>query len=134
MTNTHLNVDIPNWRKELGHQLRQARKDLFLRQEDLRKRVGIHINMIGRYENGEAAPDLDVLINLAKALEIQEIKIGTSRIQIAQDGEVRASTPGKQLRLEFGKEYIFDNETSSVKIQPRREGLLITPDRREASA
>lgn len=122
-----------DWKKELGIQIREGRRDSLLRQEELRERAQVHINMISRYERGGSAPELDVLIRLAIALNIEEFRIGDYRILIkAADGV--AATPGpKQLRLEFGKEYVFDGGTSRMKIQPSRDGLFIAPEKRKTA-
>jgi len=119
-----------DWKKELGIQIRDGRRDSLLRQEELKERAQVHINMISRYERGASAPELDVLIRLATALNIEEFRIGEYRVAIkAADGVAVPSGP-KQLRLEFGKEYVFDGGTSCMKIQPSREGLFIIPQKR----
>jgi transcriptional regulator with XRE-family HTH domain len=121
-----------DWKKELGIQIRDGRRDSLLRQEDLRERADVHINMISRYERGDSAPELDVLIRLAIALNIEELRIGDYVITIrAADGVAAPSGP-RQLRLEYGKEYVFDGGNSSMKIQPSKEGLFITPEKRKA--
>jgi transcriptional regulator with XRE-family HTH domain len=123
-----------NWKKELGIQIRDGRKDSLLRQKDLRERADVHINMISRYERGDSAPELDVLIRLAIALNIEELKIGDYIVTIrTADGAAAPSFP-KQLRLEFGKEYVFDGGASRLKIQPSRDGLFITPEKRKEIA
>jgi transcriptional regulator with XRE-family HTH domain len=127
---------IMNWKKELGIQIRDGRHDLFLRQKDLRERANVHLNMIGRYETGQAAPELDVLIQLAIALEKEEFRIGDHLVLIKAAAGARpiaASPKQMRLRLEYGKEYVFDAGNSSVKIQPSKEGLFITPAQRKAS-
>lgn len=127
--------NMMNWKKELGIQIREGREDSYLRQKDLRSRAGVHINMISRYERGEAAPDLDVLIRLASALDKQEFRIGEYRVLIKSAAETDdASSHTKQMRLEYGKEYMFDGGDSSMKIQPSKEGLFITPEKRKATA
>jgi transcriptional regulator with XRE-family HTH domain len=119
-----------DWKTELGIQIREGRRDSFLRQEDLRERAQVHVNMISRYERGAAAPELDVLIRLAVALEKEEFRIGDYRISIspANEAGVPSSDP-RQMRLEYGKEYVFHTDSSSVKIQPSKEGLFICPQK-----
>ena len=91
--------------------------------------------MISRYERGEAAPELDVLIRLASALDKEEFRIGDHRVLIKAATEAdNASSRTKQMRLEYGKEYVFDGDNSSMKIQPSKEGLFITPEKRKATA
>lgn len=120
---------MDDWKKELGIQLRQGRRDLSLRQADLKRLAQVHLNMIGRYERGDAAPDLNVLIRMALALGLEEIQIGNSTVSIRSKEKSASSPIPKQLRLEFGREYLFDDGTSCVKIQPSREGIFIVPEK-----
>lgn len=126
-----------DWKKELGIQLREGRGDLNLLQDEVAKRAKVHPNMIGRYENGGSGPELDVLIRLAIVLEKLEFRIGDRLVIIraadsATDSEKISSQP-KQLRLKYGDEYIFDSRGTSMRIQPSKEGLLITPAQRKAT-
>jgi transcriptional regulator with XRE-family HTH domain len=123
-----------DWKKELGIQIREGRSDKFLKQDELSKLADVHTNMISRYERGESAPELDVLIRLATKLGKQEFQIGDNVVSIRPAGEATEvpSLP-RQLRLKYGEEYIFDSRGSSMKIQPSKEGLFITPAQRKAS-
>jgi transcriptional regulator with XRE-family HTH domain len=126
-----------DWKKELGIQLREGRGDLSLLQDDVAKDVKVHPNMIGRYENGGSGPELDVLIRLAVALEKQEFRIGDYLVIIRAvddaDDAGRIPSQPKQLRLKYGEEYVFDSRGTSMKIQPSKEGLFITPAQRKAT-
>ncbi len=113
-----------DWKEEIGNQIKEGRKDQFLEREDLCKRVDLHVNMIGRYERGESGPELDVLIKLAIALEKWEFKIGEHVVAIKPaEGETPSSRP-RQLRLEYGKEYVFVHG-SPPKIPPSKEDSFI---------
>ncbi len=126
-----------DWKKELGIQLREGRNDLNLLQKDVAKQVKVHTNMIGRYENGGAGLDVDVLIQLAVALDKHEFRIGDYFVIIRAvddaDNVARISSQPKQLRLKYGEEYVFDSHGTSMKIQPSKEGLFITPTERKAT-
>lgn len=114
-----------DWKKELGIQVREGRDDLNLLQEELGERVALHKNMIGRYETGVSGPELDVLIKLAVALEKQEFRIGDHIVIIKPaQGVAEASSHPRQLRLEYGKEYVFTHG-SPTKIPPGRESLFL---------
>lgn len=123
-----------DWKKELGIQIREGRQDSSLRQEDLRERAQVHLNMISRYEHGISAPELDVLIRLAIAINVGEFRIGDHLIVIKTADGVAARTGPKQMRLEFGKQYFFDGGTSRMRIQPSRDGLFITPEKLKANS
>ncbi|MGA3079814.1 MAG: helix-turn-helix transcriptional regulator [Terracidiphilus sp.] len=121
-----------DWKKELGIQIREARRDSLLSQGDLGRRAHVHINMIGRYEQGDSAPELDVLIELAIALNIEKLRIGKHSVIIKVADGVEVPSGVKQLRLEFDKEYVVDGGGSRMKIRPTRDGLFIVPEKRKA--
>lgn len=53
-----------------GKRLNELRKNRGLSQEELAKAVGIHTNVLGRYEREEAKPSIDIAISLAEKLEV----------------------------------------------------------------
>ncbi len=123
---------MADWKSELGEQIRERRKDRFWNQDDLSRRAQIHVNSISRYETGHSAPELDVFLRLAAALGKHEFKIGEHIIMVKSATEsVGASVP-EQLRLEYGREYVFESSESLVKVQPNKSGLVITPGKRTA--
>jgi transcriptional regulator with XRE-family HTH domain len=46
------------------------RKEKKISQGELAEKVGIHNNVLGRYERGEATPSVDMAAKLAEALEV----------------------------------------------------------------
>ena len=52
--------------KRLG-ELRKTKK---LSQGQLADKAGIHANILGRYERGEAKPSIDIALKLAETLEV----------------------------------------------------------------
>ena len=122
-----------DWKKELGIQLREGRRDSNLSQDDVAKKIKIHLNMIGRYEGGVSGPELDVLIQLASVLDKREFRIGNHLVVIKGVGEEEDEKPishPKQLRLVYGEEYVFEGPEVSMKIQPSRVGLFISHSER----
>lgn len=53
-----------------GLHLKQLRLERGLSQQELATRAGAHVTYISRLERGEAAPGLDLLDQLARALEV----------------------------------------------------------------
>jgi hypothetical protein len=51
-------------------------------------------------------------------------------VSIHSEKKSGAPAVPKQLRLEFGKEYVFDDGHATVRIQPGREGIYILPEKR----
>ncbi|QTY28269.1 helix-turn-helix transcriptional regulator [Flavobacterium sp. CS20] len=55
-------------------------------QGELAKQVGVHTNVMGRYERGEAKPSIDVAMKLADALGVSlDFLAGKSDQQIDQE-------------------------------------------------
>ncbi len=55
-----------------GDRLRALRKKSGLNQEELAERVGVHLNTISRWENGDDAPKMAFTRKLAQALDVPE--------------------------------------------------------------
>jgi transcriptional regulator with XRE-family HTH domain len=53
-----------------GTRLATVRKDRKVSQSELAAHAGIHNNVIGRYERGEAAPSIEIAGKLAEALKV----------------------------------------------------------------
>lgn len=122
-----------SWKEELGSQLRGGRTDLFLNQQELCTRVGLHVNSVSRYENGVSAPELDVLIRLAAALEMEDFIIEKHIVTIKPSApSAEKSHEPRQLRLEYGKEYVFDDGEAQLKLQPGKSGLFIASQKKTA--
>jgi transcriptional regulator with XRE-family HTH domain len=61
---------IPILTVDFARRLTAARKEKGLTQQALADRVGIHVTQIRRYEAGTNGPTLDVLRNIATALNV----------------------------------------------------------------
>ena len=53
-----------------GSRLITIRKERKISQGELAEKVGIHANVLGRYEREEATPSVDVAVKLAEALGV----------------------------------------------------------------
>jgi ribosome-binding protein aMBF1 (putative translation factor) len=63
--------------------LRRTRK---LSQEQLAQAVGVHPNILGRYERGEAKPSIEIATKLADALEVSlDQLVGREKIQLDKE-------------------------------------------------
>jgi transcriptional regulator with XRE-family HTH domain len=66
--------------------LTELRKSKKLSQDQLAKKVGVHTNVLGRYERGEAKPSIDIAFKLADALEVSlDYLVGKSDLQLDKD-------------------------------------------------
>ena len=55
-------------------------------QQELAKKVGIHANVLGRYERGEARPFIEMGVKLAQALGVSaDYLLGNTELEIDSD-------------------------------------------------
>jgi transcriptional regulator with XRE-family HTH domain len=52
-----------------GKKLKESREDKNFSQNELAKAIGVHHSIIGKYERDEVKPTIDVVKNLAAALD-----------------------------------------------------------------
>ena len=68
---------------EFGERLTKIRKEKKMSQQELAKKVGIHPNVLGRYERGEARPFVEMGLKLSQALNVSaDYFLGNSDLQI----------------------------------------------------
>lgn len=71
---------------ELGDNMMLLRKKKGLSQADLGKLIGTSGDVIGRYERGDINPSIDVVTNIANALEISiDYLVGKTKIVMDKD-------------------------------------------------
>lgn len=63
-------TDDPRVRGNLGRNLRRAREQRELTQEDVSERSGVHATEVSRIEAGKRDPRVSTLERLAKAVEV----------------------------------------------------------------
>ncbi len=61
--------------KEIGKKLKAARTKMDLTQEEVAKKVGMHVNSYAKLERGEVGASIDTLSKLAKTLKIKSSDI-----------------------------------------------------------
>ena len=64
----------PLHRKAIGKALLRCRQKARLSQEALAEEAEVHPNYVGRIERGECAPTVEILVRLAKALNVRPYK------------------------------------------------------------
>ena len=52
-----------------GKKLRESREDKGISQSELARKLGVHHSIIGKYERDEVKPTIDVVKNIAAALD-----------------------------------------------------------------
>jgi len=55
--------------KELGERIRELRTECGLSQKQLAAKIGVATNTVSQYESGKSKTSIDVLANLAVALD-----------------------------------------------------------------
>lgn len=70
----------------LDKRLTELRKQNKLSQDALAKKIGVHPNVIGRYERGEAKPTIDVATKMADVFEVSvDYLVGKTDLLIDQN-------------------------------------------------
>jgi transcriptional regulator with XRE-family HTH domain len=110
-----------SWKHDLGRQIRQERDSAGITQAELAKQLNVSRQMIGRYEAGEDAPAVDVLVEIARVLDI-DFQVKGILLRFEQ-GSNRPKLLHKQLKLEFDKPRRFDR--AQIEITPSEGKILI---------
>jgi len=111
-----------DWLRDLGAQIRNAREVAELTQAQLAKSLSVSRAQLSNYENGKSPPNVNVVTEIAKALET-EFVVGGYRISRDDLIQRPAEAAGEQLCFEFGREHRFS--VASVKIMPSKDSILI---------
>ena len=68
---------------QFEERLLAIRKEKKMSQSELAKKVGIHANVLGRYERGEARPFVEMAAKLANALEVSlDYLVGNTELEL----------------------------------------------------
>jgi transcriptional regulator with XRE-family HTH domain len=110
-----------SWKHELGRQIKQARESADLTQADLAKQLDVSRQMIGRYEAGQDAPAVDVLVEIGRILEM-EFQVRGVLVKFEQSSK-HPKLLRKQLKLDFEKPRKFDG--AQIEITPSEGKILI---------
>jgi len=71
---------------EFAERLSAIRKEKKISQQELAQKVGIHANVLGRYERGEARPFVEMGLKLAQALGVSsDYLLGNTDLEIDTD-------------------------------------------------
>lgn len=70
----HIEADRAAYQAKFGDQLRLARLERRLTQDQLAERAGLHRTYIGHLERGRCSPTLATLERLARALDLDDIR------------------------------------------------------------
>ena len=63
--------------------LTELRKQKKISQEELAKKIGVHQNVIGRYERGEARPSIELASKLANVFEVSlDYLVGNTDLEL----------------------------------------------------
>jgi transcriptional regulator with XRE-family HTH domain len=112
-----------SWKGALGGEIRKYRRKARLTQEELAEKVGLHPNMISRYETGTAAPDVQLLGAIALEIGMSQFKFNGSLFSV-KPSEPQTTEPVEQLKLNLGQEYVYPQAT--VSITPTKLMITIT--------
>lgn len=92
----------------LGKRIKQLRAEQKISQEELASKIGVHTNHLSRYERDLTSPSIDVVIKMAKALEVS--------IDFLIFGELKPELNDKDLVSLFSKvELLNGKQKETVK-------------------
>jgi hypothetical protein len=80
--------------------------------------------MIGRYEAGGAAPDVNLLGRIASYLRMEQFNVNGYQFAVRPQTESPGPDTSEQFRLAFDKEHVYTGAT--LRITPTRLNLTIT--------
>jgi DNA-binding XRE family transcriptional regulator len=111
------------WKQDLAEQIRQAREDLDMTQDELAHALGVSRQMVINYEKptNSSVPVVDVFAKMSVVLE-KRFRIKGLLVGVDQTSS-RLTTVPKQLRLDFEKSGTFDNAV--ITITPKEGQILI---------
>jgi len=111
------------WLTELGEQIRQAREKAKLSQAELAKNLSVSRGQLSNYENGKCPPNVNVVTELAAALNTEFLVRGYRIGLNGAEHRTPISVP-HQLCLEFDVDHRFPSAT--VTIRPTSDAILIS--------
>ena len=97
----------------IGTRIARRRKELGMTQEDLAVKLGVSAQAVSKWENDASCPDISLLPNLVKTLNIttDELLTGkTSKVQVLPEPQ-RKSLDELTMRI-----YVFSAEGDKVKV------------------
>ena len=106
------------WQQELGQQIRDARRRAGRTQKELAVHLSVSREQLSNYENGKSAPAVNVVAEIAAALDTQFEIAGC---KIAKDDLKRASAPPpeQQLCFAYDTEHRFTGTTLTIHRGPK---------------
>ena len=102
---------------ELANRLAELRKQKGLSQEELADRLGVSRQAISKWERGEASPDTDNLIELAKIYDISlDELVGLSSSNKEEPKEEPKEESANSVRIDDDGIHIVDDEGQRIEI------------------
>lgn len=112
-----------SWKRDLGEQIKKARKSVRMTQQELGDQIDVSRQMISRYEAGLDAPAVEVLARIALLLEAEFQVRGCRVVFERTEGRFTPRAVIKQFELPFDKPHRFPRAV--VEITPRYRSILI---------
>jgi transcriptional regulator with XRE-family HTH domain len=110
------------WQHELGRQIREARKFRGLSQRQLANHLSVTREQLSNYENGKSAPPINVVAEIAAALD-WEFEVGGCKI--SKDQLKPSSVPPSQPQLCFAYDTEHRFSDAALTIKPSRKSIVI---------
>jgi transcriptional regulator with XRE-family HTH domain len=114
-----------SWKKELGEQIKTARLRVELSQEQLADKLSVSRVQLGNYEKGKSAIPVNILTEIADALEVESFTIAGYKIVPHEYAPKPVPAPSQQLPLAFGREQRFASASVNI-VSTESDGVVIT--------
>lgn len=108
-------------RNEIAHQIRDARIDAGLTQQELADYLEVSRQMVGRYETGKDEPSISVIARAGSILGVSFEISGVRIVCEAVDPQEKRQVVPQQSRFDFGKVSRF--EGALIEITPNKGKL-----------
>jgi transcriptional regulator with XRE-family HTH domain len=111
-----------NWQQELGRQIRDARKRSGYTQEGLAAHLTVSREQLSNYENGKSAPPVNVVAEIAAALDT-EFEIAGCKIAKDDLKRIPTALTEQQLCFAYDTEHRF--KATTLTIRTSRKSIII---------
>ncbi|MGA3372520.1 MAG: helix-turn-helix transcriptional regulator [Terracidiphilus sp.] len=120
-----------DWKEELGGKIKAARLHAGLTQDQLANKLPVSRVMLGYYEKGQSAIPVNILTEIARALQVDTFTVGGYRIVPEEYAPKPVLAPAQQLAFPFGEERRFTD--ASLRVDPTESsgGVIVTAVFRE---
>ncbi len=106
--------------KNFGNRIKSLRESIFLSQEDLAEKLGVHRNTLARIENGNNFVSAETLEKLAKALGVEPTELFIFNKKVKNNARKALKIKLEELNEDELK-YFIANINSFIKLKSKKK-------------